>query len=85
MARISPPPNATPVGGGPLPPEWQTFFMAGYLSARLDYGSGTTAQRPTNDLRTGGRYFDTSLGALGKPIFVNKNGTGWVLADGTAA
>lgn len=46
--------------------------------------SGPTAQRPTK-LYVGQTYFDTSLGANGKPIWVNKAGTGWVLADGTAA
>ncbi len=47
--------------------------------------SGTTANRPTANLWPGRMYFDTSLGANGKPIWVNKVGTGWVLADGTAA
>ena len=47
--------------------------------------SGTTAQRPTANLYPGKFYFDTSLGANGKPIWVNKASTGWVLADGTAA
>ena len=47
--------------------------------------SGTTANRPTVNLWAGRMYFDVSLGANGKPIWVNKNATGWVLADGTAA
>ena len=47
--------------------------------------SGTTAQRPTKNLYPGQFYFDTSLGANGKPIWANKGLTGWVLADGTAA
>lgn len=46
--------------------------------------SGTTAQRPAIKF-IGQQYFDTSLGANGRPIFVNKLGTGWVLADGSAA
>lgn len=46
--------------------------------------SGTTAKRPSIKF-IGQQYFDTSLGANGKPIFANKLGTGWVLADGTAA
>lgn len=45
--------------------------------------SGTTAQRPVTNLYPGKEYFDTSLGALGKKIFVNKNSSGWV--DGTGA
>lgn len=47
--------------------------------------SGTTAQRPTTNLWVGRPYFDTSLGANGKPIWVDKTGAAWVLADGTAA
>lgn len=46
--------------------------------------SGTTAQRPAIKF-IGQQYFDTSLGANGKPIFASKTGTTWVLADGTAA
>lgn len=56
---------------------WQILFAASQ--------SGLTADRPTTNLWVGRPYFDTSLGANGKPIFVNKLGTGWVLADGTAA
>lgn len=46
-----------------------------------DYG--TTAQRPTlpGNLHPGSSYFDTTLG---KPIWVNAAGTGWVDATGTA-
>ena len=43
-------------------------------------GSGTTANRPTANLAAGDYYFDTTLG---KPIWYS--GSGWVLADGTAA
>lgn len=61
-----------------------------YLTQLNDYiaqntQAGTTAQRPVENLYAGRRYFDTSLGANGKPIWVNKGATGWVLADGTAA
>ena len=44
--------------------------------------SGTTAKRPTIRF-IGQQYFDTSLGANGKPIFVSKTGTTWVDATGT--
>lgn len=47
--------------------------------------SGTTANRPVSGLYPGRMYFDISLGANGKPIWMNKGMTGWVLADGTAA
>ena len=40
--------------------------------------SGTTAARPTANLKTGRRYFDTTLN---KPIW--RSGAVWVLADGT--
>lgn len=44
---------------------------------------GTTAQRPTlpGNLHPGSSYFDTTLG---KPIWVNAAGTGWVDATGAA-
>jgi hypothetical protein len=48
-------------------------------------GSGTTANRPTEFLYPGRPYFDTDLGANGKPIFVKKGGSGWVTADGVDA
>ena len=85
MAIVTTPPNAEPIGGATLSPPWINWFFQVYRSARMDYGSGTTAQRPVNDLVAGGRYFDTSLGANGKPIWINKTAAGWVLADGTAA
>ncbi len=46
------------------------------------YQSGTTAQRPTVGLWVGRRYFDTSLGSYGKPIWYNKNANAWVDAAG---
>lgn len=47
--------------------------------------SGTTAQRPTKNLWAGRMYFDTSLGAHGKPVFASKTLDSWLLADGTVA
>lgn len=69
---------------GAANPAWlqwvgQVHEVSGTLLA-----SGTTANRPPIKF-VGQQYFDTSLGANGKPIFANKVGTGWVLADGTAA
>jgi hypothetical protein len=40
--------------------------------------SGTTADRPTQQLQTGQYYFDTTLGI---PIWYN--GTAWINASGT--
>lgn len=56
---------------------WQIAFDA--------QNSGTTAQRPTDNLYVGKPYFDTSLGTKGKPIWLGKDEATWVLADGTAA
>lgn len=44
--------------------------------------SGTTGQRPTTFLYAGKFYFDVSLGANGKPIWMNKGCTGWIDATG---
>ncbi len=46
--------------------------------------SGTTANRPTKLLWPGRMYYDTTLAANGKPIWVNKGATGWVDATGAA-
>lgn len=78
MARINPPPTT----GDRAEDEWR---MQVYRAAQMIYGSGFTADRPTTDLRPGGYFFDKTLGANGKPIFVRKDGAGWVLADGTPA
>ena len=64
---------------------WGNWFAQVRLICFAQQESGATANRPTKNLYPGRRYFDTSLGANGKPIWVNKAGTGWVLADGTAA
>lgn len=64
---------------------WRNFFNSVFNVVNALTMSGTTANRPTAMLWPGRMYFDTSLGANGKPIWVNKAGTGWVLADGTAA
>lgn len=64
---------------------WNNWFSQVRLICFAQQESGITANRPTKNLYPGRRYFDTSLGANGKPIWVNKTSTGWVLADGTAA
>lgn len=67
------------------PRPWATWFTQAWQILFAVSQSGTTADRPTTNLWPGRMYFDTSLGANGKPIWVNKTATGWVLADGTAA
>ena len=64
---------------------WSAFFDRVFKVCFAQSQSGTTAQRPTVGLYPGRRYFDTSLGANGKPIWVDKSGAAWVLADGTSA
>ena len=66
-------------------PVWSSWLMRLWQVATSVTQSGTTAQRPTKNLWPGRPFFDVSLGTNGKPIWVNKAGTGWVLADGTAA
>lgn len=65
--------------------EWTSWFTQVFNICFAVSQSGTTANRPTTNLWPGRMYFDTSLGANGKPIWVNKASSGWVLADGTAA
>jgi hypothetical protein len=69
---------------GLLTSPWAQWVSQAYMVTFASQHSGTTAQRPTKQLYPGRVYFDTSLGANGKPIWVNKAATGWVLADGTA-
>lgn len=68
---------------GKLTISWIDFISQLFLTANSLLESGTTAQRPTKNLWIGRMYFDTSLAANGKPIWVDKNGTGWV--DGSGA
>ena len=64
---------------------WSSWFGQVFRGSAF-LGAGATADRPAlKDLRPGTYYFDTSLGANGKPIFVRKDGAGWILADGSAA
>ena len=78
---LSQPPVVAPfdVNGAPNRAwvEWMSWL---YMAARLNLGYGTTAERPTNYVPTGGMYFDTTLG---QPIWYS--GSGWVDATGAAA
>ena len=64
---------------------WSSYWTQVFQIVFAVQQSGTTAQRPTSGLWAGRPYFDTSLGAHGKPVWVNKTVDGWVLADGTVA
>lgn len=61
---------------------WSNWFTQVFQNCFATYQSGTTAQRPTTNLWVGRRYFDTSLGTYGKPIWWNKNANAWVDASG---
>lgn len=61
---------------------WAAFFERVFEICFAQAQSGTTAGRPTKHLYPGRAYFDVSLGAKGKKIFVDKNGTGWVDSSG---
>jgi hypothetical protein len=89
-AVINSPPNNSRLVEGTQDPlfrgeptsQFSEWFMQVFRICFSQAQSGTTAQRPTKLLWTGRRYFDTSLGANGKPIWVNKTATGWVDAAG---
>ena len=90
MSVIAPPPvnslmQAQAEGQTRIMPVWQGFFSDVFRICFSLTQSGTTANRPVTNLWPGRMYYDTSLGANGKPIWVNATATGWVLADGTAA
>jgi elongation factor P hydroxylase len=82
---ISPPPiqSAIQNENGVIDAGWSAFMTDVYNGVLALQQSGTTAKRPTKFLYAGRMYFDTSLGAEGKPIWYS--GTSWRLADGTAA
>lgn len=96
---ISPPPSRSPIisfletifkrlgvnESAAIDANWQEFFSDAYFGIKYTQTSGTTAERPVKDLFPGRFYFDTSLGANGKPIWIAKNGVTWILADGTVA
>lgn len=93
---ISPPPSRTPIAdvlkdllskagiskNNVINEQWLEFFSEAYFGIKYTQTSGTTAQRPTKDLFPGRFYFDTSLGANGKPIWISKTGLAWVDATG---
>lgn len=69
---------------GMVKPSWTRFFNQARLLLISTQESGTTAQRPTANLWVGRAYFDESLGALGKEIWIAKDGATWVDGTGTA-
>jgi hypothetical protein len=57
-----------------------TIFLNAGFTAVVDSGSAT--RPPITEV--GQHYFDTTLGTVGKPIWVNSTKSGWVDATGTA-
>ena len=55
---------------GVMRPPWLTWLTQAYALLFANQQSGTTANRPISGLWIGRRYFDTSLGANGKPIWI---------------
>ena len=72
------------VSDGTVDLTWYRFYSLVREWIIQNSQAGTTAQRPTTNLYAGRYYFDTSLGANGKPIWLNKNATGWIDATGAA-
>ncbi len=88
MALVTPPPltSALVDSSGVMTPAWAQWITQVYGIAFAAQQAGLTAERPTKGLYPGRFYFDKSLGAQGKPVWIRKDGTAnWVLADGTAA
>ena len=86
MALINTPPiNGAIVNDGFIAVNAFSLWLMQVFRICFDVqNSGTTAQRPATGLYPGKPYFDTSLAANGKPIWVNKTSTGWVDATGAA-
>lgn len=66
-----------------VPKAWLDWFQAVAVVCQDIQSTGTTANRPTTGLYPGRFYFDTSLGANGKPIWRNKGNNGWVDSNST--
>ena len=84
---IGTPPVKTPFDdeSGNPDGDWIIFMGDVYKGVQATQSSGPTANRPKNNLFIGRYYFDTSLGALGKPIYIGKDGKTWITADGALA
>jgi hypothetical protein len=65
---------------GSITPWWLQWVQSIHSAVTASKSSGTTAQRPTNNIWIGRRYFDTTLG---KPVFVKTaSPVVWVDASG---
>lgn len=65
---IKEPPNISPPGKDRPTPAWANWFASVFRVCASVVQSGTTANRPTENLWIGRMYYDTTLS---KPIWVN--------------
>lgn len=70
--------------GGNFAREWVAFLTKVRNTIVGRSQAGTTAQRPTDGLEIGLPYFDTSLGAHGKPIWCSQVKPAVVWVDATS-
>lgn len=77
---MRPPPIGSPFDTNGRPSrEWVEWVRQElYDVVSLGNGNGTTANRPTNGLKIGSWYFDTTLGYI-----IHYDGTNWVNGSGT--
>lgn len=78
----APPNNSVLSENGPPSQWWADWFKQVFRVCFAQSQAGTTAQRPTKGLYIGRRYFDTSLGANGRPVWYT--GSVWVDSDGNS-
>jgi hypothetical protein len=78
--NLQEPPIITTVDrDGAISPVWTKWFIKLHSIVNTSVQEGTTANRPAIRY-IGQQYFDTTLN---KPIWVDKNGTGWIDATGS--
>lgn len=84
MSVITEPPKGKPLDGvGHWIQAWSAWFQSAFYILMAQQDSGPTANRPTQNLWIGRRYFDTSLG---KPVFLKSTGPNvWVDGVGTVS
>ena len=74
------PPTQSKFNSDGTPSEaWLDWFDEVFRMSKINQGSGTTAERPTNGVDVGDRYFDTTLGYI-----IYYTGSGWVDSSGSS-
>jgi hypothetical protein len=62
--------------------DYANFLSEVFYGVVATQSSGPTSKRPTKRLFPGRYFFDTSLGARGKPIWIAADGSTWIDATG---